>query len=297
MTVFPTIIITGATNGIGRVAAGKLCREGGTLVLIARSAAKAAETRAEISKSGSLAQIDFIEADFTDLASVGRAAGTLLDHYPKIDCLINNAGIHAFQQRITRDGLPEMVSVNYFAPWLLTALLCDRIVASAPSRIVTVASEASRRAKGIRPEIDLLDTSSFSAMGSSEVYGRTKLMDIMFSCQLARRLSGKGVAVNCLDPGFNVTGLGRDLPFSGILARALTALRIGSPERGASLIYKLATDPAVANTTGGYYTVRQTNPIVPVAPGGDPDAQQELWAATAKILRDFLTSEGGFKLP
>lgn len=284
MTVYPTIILTGATSGIGRVAAGKLCREGGTLILVARSEAKVAETCAEISASGSLAQIDFIQADFTDLASVRHAADTILDRYPRIDCLINNAGVHGFKQRITRDGFAEMVSVNYFAPWLLTASLCDRIVASAPSRIVTVASEASRRAKDICPEIDLLDTSSFSAIGSSEVYGRTKLMNIMFSLQLAHRLSGKGVAVNCLDPGFNVTGLGRDLPLSGILARVLTALRIGSPETGASLICKLATDPSIADVSGAYYSVGETDPIKPVAPGGNLDAQLELWAATAKIL-------------
>src|SRR5690606_19390709 len=150
----------------------------------------------------------FVYADFTKLQTVADAALEIARKYRRIDVLINNAGIHAFEQRITDDGFSEMVSVNHLAPWLLTSLLRQLLIDSAPSRIVTVASEASRQSGGVDPTKDLTDTTPFSRLGSSKYYGRTKLMNIMFSMELARQLEGTGVAVNCLDPGFNVTGLG-----------------------------------------------------------------------------------------
>jgi NAD(P)-dependent dehydrogenase (short-subunit alcohol dehydrogenase family) len=100
----------------------------------------------------------------------------------------NNAGLHAFSQRIARDGFGEMVAVNYLAPWVLTNILREKIVTSAPSRIVTVASEASRRSEGLVPSFDLFDTNPFTRLGSSRVYGKTKLTNIMFSQELARQL-------------------------------------------------------------------------------------------------------------
>ena len=284
----PTIVITGATNGIGRIAAKALGRDAGRIVLIARSEAKADAVRAEILQSGAAAEIDFVYADFASLASVAKAASAVAARHERIDCLINNAGIHAFEQRTTEDGFAEMTSVNYLAPWLLTAVLRARIAASSPSRIVTVASQASLRARGSSPDRDLLDDAPFSKLGSSVVYGRTKLMNIMFSLELARQLSGTGVAVNCLDPGFNVTGLGRELPFAAALARLLQALRVGTPERGAALIVRLAKDPEYGAVSGKYFSVRNAAPITPVHPGNDADAQRALWKATADILRDFL---------
>src|ERR1700716_975240 len=103
----------------------------------------------------------------------------------------------------------------------------------------------------------------------------------MFSMELARGLNGTGVAVNCLCPGFNVTGLGRELWFAAPLERLLTWLKIGNPERGASIIVRLASDPTFAEVTGGYYSANDAQTLVPVAPGADPEAQQALWRATA----------------
>jgi NAD(P)-dependent dehydrogenase (short-subunit alcohol dehydrogenase family) len=287
MSTSPTILITGATNGIGRIAAIALAGRGARLILIARSEVKAAATRADILRTVPAAQIDLFCADFARLSTVAAAAAAIAARYERIDVLINNAGIHAFEQRVTEDGFAEMISVNYLAPWLLTAILRRRLVASAPSRIVTVASEASRHANGVDPGRNLHDTTSFTRRGSSVIYGRTKLMNIMFSMELARRFAQTGVATNCLDPGFNVTGLGRELPFAAPLERLLRFLRVGDPDRGAGIIVRLATDPAFAAVSGGYFSVKDAAPLVPVTPGGDIDAQQALWGATGEILQGY----------
>jgi NAD(P)-dependent dehydrogenase (short-subunit alcohol dehydrogenase family) len=290
MSIPNTIVMTGATNGIGRIAATSLAALGNHLVLIARSEPKAAITRRDILRVAPEAQIDFFHADFTRLGTVADVARAIAERYERIDVLINNAGIHAFEQRVTADGFSEMVSVNYLAPWLLTSILSQRLVASAPSRVVTVASEASRHANGLNPDVDLYDITPFSRLGSSLIYGRTKLMNIMFSIELSRRLASIGVMVNCLDPGFNVTGLGRELPFSAPLERLLSFLRVGDPNRGAGIIVRLATEPEFAGVSGGYFSVRNVEPLVPAAPGGDVGTQRKLWDVTAKAVETFSQS-------
>jgi NAD(P)-dependent dehydrogenase (short-subunit alcohol dehydrogenase family) len=280
-----TIVMTGATNGIGRIVAASLAAQGHHLVLIARNEAKADATRSQILQDAPSASIDLYLADFARLQTVVAAAQAVAARYQRIDVLINNAGIHAFQQRVTEDGFSEMVSVNYLAPWLLTKILSPRLAATAPSRIVTVASEASRHAKEVKPQRDLHDTSPFARLGSSVIYGRTKLMNIMFSMELSRRLASTAVTANCLDPGFNVTGLGRELPFAASIERLLGFLRIGDPNRGAGIIMRLAMDSEFENISGRYFSVKDATPISPAPPGNDVEAQKALWAATEAALR------------
>jgi NAD(P)-dependent dehydrogenase (short-subunit alcohol dehydrogenase family) len=287
----PTIVITGATSGIGRCAAIALARQGAHLVLTARSQAKANATRSMIEAAAPDARVDVYYGDFANLASVAALGREIDARHVRIDALINNAGLHGFKPRVTVDGYSEMIAVNYMAPWLLTNILRQTMIRSAPSRIVTVASEASRRAAGFDPLAALIDQRPFSASGSSVIYGQTKLMNIMFSMELARGLTGTGVAVNCLCPGFNVTGLGRELWFAAPLERLLSWLRIGKPERGAGIIVRLASDPAFADTTGGYFSVSGARPLVPVAPGADRQAQQALWQATAERVAAFSRDE------
>jgi len=278
----PTIVLTGATSGIGRCAAIALARQGAHLVLTARSQARADATVAMIEAAAPGTRVHVHFGDFADLASVAALGREIVARHTRIDALINNAGLHAFKPRVTADGYSEMVAVNYLAPWLLTNILRETVINSAPSRIVTIASEASRRAAGFDPLAALINTRPFSARGSSLIYGQTKLMNIMFSMELALRLKGTGVAVNCLCPGFNVTGLGRELSFAAPLEWLLTWLRIGNPERGASIIVRLASDPAFADVTGGYFSVKDARPLIPAAPGADRQAQQALWQATAE---------------
>jgi NAD(P)-dependent dehydrogenase (short-subunit alcohol dehydrogenase family) len=283
----PTIVVTGATSGIGRCTAIALARQGANLVLTARSQARADTTLAMIEAAAPGTQVHVHYGDFADLASVAALGREIVARHTRIDALINNAGLHAFESRVTADGYSEMVAVNYLAPWLLTNILRETVINSAPSRIVTVASEASRQAAGFDPLAALIDKRSFSALGSSAIYGQTKLMNIMFSMELARALAGTGVTVNCLCPGFNVTGLGRELWFAAPLERLLTWLKIGNPERGADIIVRLASDPAFADVTGGYFSVKDARPLIPVAPGTDRQAQQALWQATAERVAAF----------
>ncbi|RQR62522.1 SDR family NAD(P)-dependent oxidoreductase [Burkholderia sp. Bp9125] len=280
----PTILLTGATSGIGQLAAIELATRGACLVLTARDEAKAAATCARIRAAAPGAPVYVHYADFSSLASVSALASEIASTYERIDVLINNAGLHAFEQRITVDGYAEMIAVNYLAPWLLTAMLRDTLVRSAPSRIVTVGSEASRRSGGLAPDRDLFDTAPFTRLGSSRVYGKTKLMNIMFSQELARQLEGTGVAAQCLDPGFNVTGLGRELGFAAPLAKVLTWLRIGDPKRGAGLIVRMASDSNWRPATGGYFSVKDERPRVPIPPADGVSACRDLWVATSALL-------------
>ena len=288
MEKLPTILITGATSGIGQLAAIELARGGAHLILTARSEERAASTRAAIESAAPGTNVDIHYVDFTSLAAVASAGREILARHERIDVLINNAGLHAFEQRVTVDGYPEMIAVNYLAPWLLTHMLRDRLVRSSPARIVTIASEASRQSGGLTPRSDLTNTAAFSARGSSAIYGKSKLLDIMFSLELARQLQGTSVVANCLCPGFNVTGLGRELGFAAALSHVLNWLKIGDPRRGAGIIVRLATDPAFGVTSGAYVSVRNARPLTPIPPGDDVGARQGLWSLTAELLADHL---------
>ena len=201
--------------------------------------------------------------------------------------LINNAGIHAFTQRITAEGRAEMTAVNYLAPWLLTDILRGKLVASAPARVVNVASRASLNAGDDSPLLGLTDTSDYSERDSSRRYGRTKLMDVMFTQELGRQLAGTGVAVTCCCPGFNATGLGDEHPLSPVLRMILTRLDMGDPRHGAKIIVQLATDAAFAEVTGGYFAVEDGQPLECPELGRDETLQRALWDATADLTREI----------
>lgn len=286
MKDFFTIVLTGATNGLGRIVASALARPGVRLVLVARNKSKAEATRSDLLREAPGMEVDYVLADFTSLATVAQAGACMAARYPQINVLINNAGIHAFEQRVTTDGFSEMVSTNYLAPWLLTNYLRPSLIAAGHSRVVTVGSEASRRSHGLDIERDLTDTRPFSRLASSVVYGKTKLMDIMFSAELARSLASTAVVANSLDPGFNVTGLGRELPFAAMLERVLRMLRVGAPQRGADIMVRLATGEAFSGVTGGYFS-RVAEPLTPIKPADDQLAQQKLWQATARLLTPY----------
>ncbi|GAA1370842.1 SDR family NAD(P)-dependent oxidoreductase [Streptomyces beijiangensis] len=290
MDTRPVIVMTGATNGLGRLAALELARGGARLGLVARSESKADALRREIEETASGTPgtpVDVFLADLSLLGDVRRVGREIDARYPRIDVLVNNAGVHAFSQRITSEGFAEMTAVNYLAPWLLTDVLREKLTASAPSRIVTVASRASRQAGGIAPLQDLTDTADFSRRESSRLYGLTKLMDVMFTQELGRQLAGTGVAVTCCCPGFNTTGLGRELPLAGALEKALTLLHIGDPRHGAGIIARLATDPAFAGSEGGYFAARSGEALECPEFGRGEAVQRELWDATGELLADL----------
>ena len=279
-----TIVITGATSGLGQLAAIDLARRGARLVLTARDKQRADITLGLIRAAAPAAEVDIVFADFNDLASVAEAGRQITLHHRRIDVLINNAGLHAFSPRFSRDGHAEMVTVNYLAPWLFTRILCDTVIRSASPRIVTVGSDASRRGGTFDPLAALVSHDAFNARESSALYGQTKTMAILFSMELARRLAATHVSVNALCPGFNVTGLGRELSFAAPLEKLLTWLKVGDPRKGAALLVKLAIDPAFDGVSGGYFMGQRVRRVPPPRPGDDPAVAHALWAATETAL-------------
>lgn len=279
-----TVVITGATSGLGQLVSIELARRGFDLVLTARSKKRSDATRKQIEANTSSAKVDFFYGDLSLLKDVKRVGSEIAAAYPKIDVLLNNAGIHAFEPRITPEGLPEMIAVNYLSPWLLSHTMKPSLQNAGKAKVVNVASEASRRHGVLKLPEDLTDTTPFTARGSSAIYGKTKLFNIMFTAELARRWAGTGISVNALNPGFNVTGLGRELWFASVLERLLKALHLGDPRRGADIITRLIVEPEYQNMTGGYFNVGTGKSIEPVPPGGDAAMQHKLWQATEDLL-------------
>lgn len=286
----PVIVVTGATSGLGRLAALRLAAQGAHLVLPARNADRAAETVERIRSVVPFAVVETPLADLSRMHDVSRLGREIAAAHPRVDVLINNAGLHAFAPRTTADGYSEMMAVNYFAPWLLTHELRGALAAAPAARVVTVASEASRRHGELRIPEDLTATPSFTARESSEAYGRSKLLDIMFTKELARRVADTRITALCLDPGFNVTGLGREVRGAAVLERILRVLHIGNPQRGSDLIVRLATEEAFATRSGEYWTVRGPRAIQPVRPGDDVDLRRELWVQTERLLLGRVTA-------
>lgn len=286
----PTVVITGATSGLGNLVAIELVKRGTRLVLTARSKERAERTENIIKNIVPVAELEFFYGDLALMEDVRRIGNEISAAHPKIDVLVNNAGLHAFEQRITSEGFAEMIAVNYLASWLLTIQLQQSLRNAGNARVVNVASEASRNHGELKLPMDLTDTSEFTHRGSSAIYGKTKLFNIMFTGELARRLDDTGVTVNALNPGFNVTGLGRELWFAPMLERILNFLHIGNPRRGADIITRLIVDSRYQAVTGGYFTVGTGNSIVPVHPGGDIMMQNKLWNDTKDLLqqRGFL---------
>ncbi|WP_342565547.1 SDR family NAD(P)-dependent oxidoreductase [Paenibacillus sp. FSL R7-0345] len=284
MPTNPVAVITGATSGLGQLAAIELARHGFRLILTARSKERAEATATKIRQYTPGAQIDFYYGDLSLMKDVHRVGQEILSAHAVIDVLLNNAGIHAFELRVTAEGFGEMVAVNYFAPWLLTQILQPSLMKAGQARVVNVASEASRRHGILQLPGDLSDTSSFTARGSSALYGKTKLLNIMFTAELARRWTGSGITVNALNPGFNVTGLGRELRFAGAIERMLKILHIGDPCRGTDIIIRLILEPEYGKVTGGYFNVGTGRSIEPVFPGNDAVQQKKLWEATEDLL-------------
>lgn len=286
MSNHPIVVITGATSGLGQRAALELAKRGMQLVLTARSRERAAATHKLILETVPSAQIRFFYGDLSlmqDVQRIGQEIGTA---FPKIDVLLNNAGLHAFEPRTTSEGLPEMMAVNYLSPWLLTHTLLTSLRNAGNARVVNIASEASRRHGTLSLPGDLTDTSPFTARGSSPIYGKTKLLNIMFTAELARRCAGSGISTNALNPGFNVTGLGRELRFASVLERILNALRIGDPRRGTDIMVRLVTKPKYGQVTGGYFNVGTGKEITAVAPARDVALQQQLWRDTEALLAE-----------
>ena len=219
-------------------------------------------------------------ADGTELEPAFRYAGSGLAErlagLERIDVLINNAGLVLRERRITPDGFEHVFELNHLAPFLLTNLLLPKLTASAPARVVTVTSDAHSAAR-----LDLSDPNLERGWDSWRSYANSKLANILFTRELARRLDGTGVTANCAHPGVVRTGFGRQA--SPLLKLGITIGRpfMLSPDRGADTIVYLASSPAVADQTGGYYVKRQRRE--PSAAARDDAAARKLWEISEKM--------------
>ena len=267
-------VVTGATSGIGKAAATALARLGATVVLVGRDRGRTEAAAAEIARVSASPP----RAEVADLASLEQVRGLAgrLAGLERIDVLINNAGQVLGERRITPDGLEHVFALNHLAPFLLTNLLLPKLTASAPARVVTVTSDAHSAAR-----LDLSDPNLEHGWDSWRSYANSKLANILFTRELARRLDGTGVTANCAHPGVVRTGFGREskplLKLGIMIARPFML----SPERGADTIVYLASSSDVAGQTGGYYVKRQRRE--PSAAARDDAAARELWELSEKL--------------
>ena len=268
-----TVLITGATAGIGAVAALELARKGFRVGVVGRDPARCAATAARIGREVAGSAVDTFVADLSSQAEVCRLAAEVKATYPRLDVLLNNAGAMISPRRASVDGIEQTWALNHLAYFLLTDLLRDRLDATHGARVVSVASDAHRMVRGI----DFADVEGKRSYGAWKAYGQSKLANILFTRELARRLkeSGSGVTANCLHPGFVRTNFtnGEGLGFWAF--RQLANVMAISPEAGAATSIYLATAPEVAATSGVYF--RKSRPAEPTPAARDDDAARRLW--------------------
>jgi NAD(P)-dependent dehydrogenase (short-subunit alcohol dehydrogenase family) len=267
-------VVTGASSGIGKATASALARLGAHVVLVARDRGRGAAALAEVgavSKSPPRLEI----ADLAVMAQVRELADRLaaLD---RIDVLVNNAGLMLFEHRATPDGFDHVFAVNHLAPFLLTNLLLGKLTANAPARVVTVASDAHAAAR-----LDLDDLQLEQGWDSWRAYANSKLANILFTRELARRLAGARVTANCAHPGMVRTGFGREGSLFLRLGIRLARPFMLSPRRGADTVVYLASSTDVAGETGGYYVKRERRE--PSQAARDDQTARRLWQLSEEL--------------
>ena len=276
-----TVLITGANSGIGKATATALARAGAAVVITARDAQRGVQAVEEIRAAAQgRGSVEVRELDLARLASVRSFAAEFLTDHPRLDVLILNAGLTAAQRTVTEDGFETLFQVNHLGHFLLSHLLRERLVESAPARIVVVSSSSHRQAGAL----DFDDLQSERGYVGLRAYARTKLANILFARELARRLQGTGVTVNALHPGTVRTGWGADGDAGRLLSLGLFLARwwFLSPEQGARTSVYLATSPEVEGATGGYYVRRRLRR--PGANALDDEAARRLWQISEELL-------------
>ncbi|NNL66305.1 MAG: SDR family oxidoreductase [Myxococcales bacterium] len=268
-------VVTGATSGIGRATAVALAGAGARVAIVCRDPLRGEETVAEIHERTGSDAVELFQADFASQAAIRQLGRELLTRCPRIDVLVNNAGVVDWSRRETVDGIEQTWAVNHLAFFLLTNLLLERIRESAPARIVNVASDAHRFVSRFDP-----DVSEEGRFRWWQVYGRSKLANVLFTRELSRRLAGSGVTVNAVHPGAVSTRLGQQ---NGWWAKPLTAalgIFFKTPEQGAASSVHLATAPELAEVSGRYFADCREKDVSALA--RDDALAARLWTASER---------------
>jgi NAD(P)-dependent dehydrogenase (short-subunit alcohol dehydrogenase family) len=271
------VLITGGTSGIGLAAAAALGALGAKLAIVARSEARARDAVAHIKAvAGSRTKVDVLLAELSSQASVRRLADQALSRYARLDVLVNNAGAMYGTRQVSEEGIELSWAVNHLAPFLLTTLLLERLKKSAPARIITTSSDAHQFRGHIRFD-DLNAERFYWGFGR---YGETKLANILFTTELARRLQGTGVTANCFHPGIVATGFNQN---NGWLQSAIMSVVrpfSRTPKKGAETLVWLVNSPDVADQNGIYFVDCQA--AVPSFAAQDMDAARRLWKVSER---------------
>jgi NAD(P)-dependent dehydrogenase (short-subunit alcohol dehydrogenase family) len=284
-------LVTGATRGLGRVVALELARQGATVLLVGRDRDRtlAAAEACRAQRGGGA--VDPLVADLSSLAEVRRLGEEVRRRYPRLHVLINNAGAIFARRQVTVDGFERTFALNHLAPFLLTDVLLETLKASAPSRIVNVSSRSHRRGA-----IDFRDLQGARryGLGGRRAYSQSKLANVLFTYELARRLDGTGVAVNAVHPGVVATDFGRNNGgLTGLvtrLAKRLFRRFVLTPEEGADTILYLASSPEVEGVSGKYWVRRR--PVPSSAASYDESTQRRLWDVSARLTGVAAPAQG-----
>jgi retinol dehydrogenase 12 len=269
-------LVTGATAGIGQITARELARKGASVVVVGRSLARCKATVEAIRQETGNPSVDFLVADLSSQADVRKLAGEVQDRYPRIDVLVNNAGAMFTKRLESVDGIEMTFALNHLGYFLLTNLLLDTLKASAPSRVVNVASEAHRFVS----KVDFDDPQG-KKYGGWHAYGQSKFANILFTYELARRLAGTGVTSNCLHPGFVASNFTDGNGAMGWMMRRMASVFAISPDDGAKTSIYLASSPEVEGVTGQYFA--KSKPAKSTRPTHDQAAAARLWELSEEM--------------
>lgn len=268
-------LVTGANAGLGKVTARELAKMGATVIMVARSQARGEAALADVRQASGSDQVQLLLADLSSMAAIRELAATVQANYGRLDVLVNNAGAIFNDRQVSVDGYEMTFALNHLSYFLLTNLLLDLLKASAPARIVSVASGAHVGAK-----IHFDDIMLAKKYRSFEAYGQSKLANIMFTYELARRLAGSGVTANALHPGGVATQFAIGQGLMGIIFRLIRPFLL-TPEQGAQTQIYLASAPEVEGVSGQYFAKKK--PVQSSKISYDTAVAQHLWQLSEEL--------------
>ncbi len=272
-----TVLVTGANSGVGFAAARNLAGQGARIVMVCRDRERGEQARAQLAEHASAAPPELLIADLSSQADVRALADAVRAQYERIDVLLNNAGAVFAKRELSVDGIEKTFATNHLAPFLLTNLLLDLLRSAPGGRVVTVASEIYSR------KLDFDNLQGERSYQFFKAYQRSKLCNVLFAYELARRLDGEGVTSNVVSPGPSKTGFGRDMTGLPLLfTRVMKSTpRFGTPENGARTLVYAASEPALADVSGRFFYKSKELRTKPIT--HDLATAARLWEISAEL--------------